>query len=71
MQLLLKTKFIIVLIVILISLSACAKDYQLNPLTTILNQLIKANYGTNTIKRWSIHPSRSDKGNDKGYRTIK
>lgn len=50
MQLLLKTKFIIVLIVILINLSACAKDYQLNPLTTILNQLIKGNYGTNTIK---------------------
>lgn len=28
-------------------------------------------HGFNTTKRWSIHPSRSDKGNDKGYRTIK
>ena len=47
MQLLLKIKTIIVLIVILISLSACTKDYQLNPWTTAINQLIKVNYGTN------------------------
>ena len=38
----------LMLIVILISLSGCAKDY--NPWTTILNQLIKGNYGSNTIK---------------------
>ena len=44
MQLLLKIKNIIVLIVILISLSGCIKDYDLNPWTTIMNQLIKANY---------------------------
>ena len=35
-------------IVILTSLSGCAKDY--NPWTTIVNQLIKANYGTNNIQ---------------------
>ena len=44
MQLLLKIKNIIVLIVISISLSACIKDYDLNPYTTVLNQLIKASY---------------------------
>ena len=44
MQLLLKIKNIIVLIVILISLSGCIKDYDLNPYTTVLNQLIKANH---------------------------
>ena len=48
MQTLLKRKFIIVLFVILTSLSGCAKDY--NPWTTIVNQLIKANYGTNNIQ---------------------
>ena len=42
MQLLLKIKNIIVLIVILISLSGCIKDYDLNPWTTVVNQLIKA-----------------------------
>ena len=42
MQLLLKIKNIIVLIVISISLSACMKDYDLNPYTTVLNQLIKS-----------------------------
>jgi len=47
MQLLLKIKTIIVLIVILISLSGCIKDYDLNPWTTALNQLIKVNHGTN------------------------
>ena len=45
MQLLLKIKFIIVLIVMLTNLSGCAaKDYNLNPWTTVMNQLIKANY---------------------------
>ena len=48
MQTLLKRKFIIVLLVILTSLSGCAKDY--NPWTTVLNQLIKANYGINNIQ---------------------
>ena len=41
MRLLLKIKNIIVLSVILISLSGCIKDYDLNPYTTVLNQLIK------------------------------
>ena len=44
MRLLLKIKNIIVLSVILISLSGCIKDYDLNPYTTVLNQLIKASY---------------------------
>ena len=48
MQTLLKRKFIIVLLVILTSLSWCAKDY--NAWTTIVNQLIKTNYGTNNIQ---------------------
>ena len=42
-----KIKFIIVLL-ILTSLLGCAKDY--NPWTTVVNQLIKANYGTNNIQ---------------------
>tara|TARA_R100001463_G_scaffold1419_1_gene6314 strand:- start:1324 stop:1467 length:144 start_codon:yes stop_codon:yes gene_type:complete len=42
-----KIKFIIVLFVILTSLLGCAKDFQLNPWTTAINQLIKVNYGTN------------------------
>lgn len=44
MQLLLKIKNIIVLIVILISLSGCVKDYDLNPWTTVMRQMIKVNY---------------------------
>ena len=44
MQLLLRIKNTIVLIVILISLSGCIKDYDLNPWTTVMNQLIKGNY---------------------------
>jgi len=42
-----KIKFIIVLL-ILTSLLGCAKDY--NPWTTVVNQLIKVNYGTNNIQ---------------------
>lgn len=43
MQLLLKIKNIIVVLVMLTSLSGCAaKDYNLNPWTTVMNQLIKA-----------------------------
>ena len=45
MQLLLKIKFIIVVLVMLTGLSGCAaKDYNLNPWTTVMNQLIKASH---------------------------
>ena len=44
MQLLLKIKSIIVLIVILMSLSGCVKDYDLNPWTTVLKQVMKGSY---------------------------
>jgi len=44
MQLLLKIKSVIVLIVILTSLSGCVKDYDLNPWTTVLKHALK---GTN------------------------
>ena len=37
-----KIKNIIVVLVMLTSLSGCMKDYDLNPYTTVLNQLIKA-----------------------------
>ncbi len=37
-------KNIIVLIVVLIGLSGCAKDYNFNPYTTILNQILKGQY---------------------------
>ena len=36
-------KNIIVLIVILISLSGCIKDYDINPATTIVRQLVNLN----------------------------
>ena len=39
----LKMKFIIVVFVMLTSLSGCAKDYDLNPYTTLLNQIVKHN----------------------------
>tara|TARA_R100001086_G_scaffold177502_1_gene98078 strand:+ start:247 stop:393 length:147 start_codon:yes stop_codon:yes gene_type:complete len=47
MQLLLNIKNIIVLIVILISLSGCVKDYDLNPWTTVLKQTLKGSYDKN------------------------
>ena len=43
MQLLLKMKFIIVALVVLTSLTGCMKDYDLNPYTTLLNQIVKHN----------------------------
>ena len=44
MQLLLKIKSIIVVLVMLISLSGCAKDYDLNPWTTVLKHTLKGSY---------------------------
>ncbi len=41
MQLFLKTKFIIVALVMLISLSGCAKDFDLNPVTTVMRTILK------------------------------
>ena len=47
MQLLLKIKSIIVVLVMLISLSGCAKDYDLNPWTTVLKHTLKGTYDKN------------------------
>ena len=44
MQLLFRIKFIIVVLVMLTGLSGCAKDYDLNPWTTVMKQVIKASY---------------------------
>jgi len=41
MQLLLKTKLIIVALVMLASLSGCAKDFDPNPITTVVRSIIK------------------------------
>jgi hypothetical protein len=41
MQLLLKTKFIIVVLVMLTSLSGCVKDLDLNPATTVMRTIIQ------------------------------
>tara|TARA_R100001129_G_C5291447_1_gene239784 strand:- start:413 stop:553 length:141 start_codon:yes stop_codon:yes gene_type:complete len=41
MQLFMKTKFIIVALVMLTSLSGCAKDFDLNPATTVMRTIIK------------------------------
>ena len=41
MQLLLKIKFIIVVLVMLMSLSGCMKDYDFNPATTGVRMMIQ------------------------------
>lgn len=41
MQLFLKTKFIIVALVMLTFLSGCAKDFDLNPITTVMRSIVK------------------------------
>jgi len=61
MQLLLKIKSIIVLIVILINLSGCVKDYDLNPWTTVLKHTLKGNHDKN--KQEILLPDIDSKNN--------
>jgi len=51
-------KSIVRYIIILILLSGCAKDYDLNPFTTVMRQIYKAQYDETGVKTLEINQEK-------------